>query len=185
MSQSPNPEQQPYQPTGYPQTGYPQTGSQPSGSQPYGQEAYAGYQQYPSAGQPQAAPGYDYQAQPGPQGQWAPPAKAAGEPGFIKALFDLRFNHFVSIKFASIIYVIAIVLAGLTWLWYIVIGFMMGFAVEEVGSDYSPIMGILAIFLGWIPAVIQIVVSRVILEFLVSGVRTAQNTTKLVELQSK
>lgn len=117
---------------------------------------------------------------------------AGGEPGFFRALFDFRFRHFITIKFAGVIYIIAIIVAALQWILWIVCGFLMGAAgsgssydygydslLALGGGDFNPVFGILAIVLGWIPAAIQIIVCRVVLEFLVAGVRTAQNTTTM------
>lgn len=68
------------------------------------------------------------------------------------------------------LYVIGIVVAALLWLFYIV----LGFAAE-------PILGILALLLGWIPAIILVVLFRLGIENAVALIRTAENTTTLVK----
>ncbi|GAA4395932.1 DUF4282 domain-containing protein [Brevibacterium sp. NPDC049920] len=105
------------------------------------------------------------------------------DPGFLRALFDLKFEHFITIRFASVIYVIAMVIAVLTWVSAIIASIMMGFAmgydIWSGGSSFNPAPVLITIFLGWIPMVVQILLSRIIIEFFAATIRTAQNTTKL------
>lgn len=116
-------------------------------------------------------PGY-----PQPQGGTAPagypqrPHQAGGDPNFFKALFDLSFSHFVTLKFVKVIFVILIVLAALGWLFAIVGGFIA-----------HPIVGVLALLFGWIVPLIMLVIYRVGLEVAVALIRTAQNTSLLVK----
>lgn len=105
------------------------------------------------------------------------------DPGFLRALFDLRFEHFITIRFASVIYVIAMVIAVLTWVSAIIASIMMGFAmgydIWSGGSSFNPAPVLITIFLGWIPMVVQILLSRIVIEFFAATIRTAQNTTEL------
>ncbi|WP_454778048.1 DUF4282 domain-containing protein [Georgenia muralis] len=89
--------------------------------------------------------------------------------GFFKALFDLSFNNFVTLSFAKLIYVIALVLIGIIWLVTVLLGFN-----EGVGQ------GFLALIAGSIVGLFYVVLVRVGLEFSVAMVRTAQNTSELV-----
>ena len=90
--------------------------------------------------------------------------------GFFGALFDFNFNSFVTIKFIKFIYILSIAFLVLLWLVYVV----MGFVVE-------PGLGVAALLLGWIPVILYVIWIRVFLEFLVSTVRTAQNTSAMRE----
>lgn len=109
-----------------------------------------------------------------------------GEAGFFKALFDFKFEHFITVKFSSFLYVIAFVVAALMWLMSIVNGIFLGLAWGSMNSFYGeggfnafPL--ILSILFGWIPSVIALIAMRLGLEFAVATVRTAQNTGRIAE----
>lgn len=105
--------------------------------------------------------GQNAQAAPGPQPD--------SDPIFFSALFDLSFRHFITLKFAKVIFIILIVLAGLGWLGTIIAGFAA-----------HPGIGLLAMLFGWIGPFIMLIVYRVGLEVAVALIRTAQNTSLLV-----
>lgn len=141
-------------------------------------------QPVPSASQPSADSAYAaptepaYGAAPAPQGRQ--------EAGFFRALFDFTFTHFITVKFSSFLYVIAIVVALLVWLLQIVSAILTGVAWGSMNSYYgeggfNAVPLILAILFGWIPSVIALLVFRLGLEFSVATVRTAQNTTEIAE----
>ena len=95
---------------------------------------------------------------------------------FFRALFDLKFEHFVTLKFSAIIYVLLIAYFALIWLGSVIVGLI------AAAQDSSGLVILLpALLLGWIPALISILLVRVGLEFLSAGIRTAINTGKLVE----
>ncbi len=105
---------------------------------------------------------------------------------FFKALFDLKFENFVTINFASVLYTLSIVTAVGTWILWIVITALAsaaasGFSYYMSGSGGGllAMMFVPAILLGWIPALAQIILSRIALEFMVANIRTAQNTTEM------
>ncbi|WP_349827552.1 DUF4282 domain-containing protein [Brevibacterium litoralis] len=157
----------------------------PNGGQQYGSGAPAG-EAYGSgatgvygSGAAAAAPGHGQQA---PAADFPSRKNSTEDPGFFKALFDFRFKHYVTLKFLGILYVLIFVVAALTWISWIVCGFAAG-AINPWG-DYNPVFGILAILFGWIPGAFYIVFGRVALEWIAANVRTAQNTSKLVEAQS-
>jgi hypothetical protein len=89
--------------------------------------------------------------------------------GFFNALFDLSFNNFVTLAFAKLIYVIALIIIAIIWLVAVIAAFS-----EGIGQ------GLLAVVLGSIVALFYVVLVRVGLEFSVAMVRTAQNTSDLV-----
>lgn len=105
---------------------------------------------------------------------------------FFKALFDLKFETFVTINFASVLYTLSIITAVGTWLLWIVITALasaaasgLSYAFSGSGGGLLSMMFLPTIFLGWIPALAQIILSRIALEFMVANIRTAQNTTEM------
>ena len=180
-------------------------GSAPQGSAHTGpvapQQQYASAPVQPTAGQPvasQPAAGQPYPAanyntgevsaqnvQPTGQVQSQAP-KGNVFTRFFKALFDLKFENFVTINFASVLYTLSIVTAVGTWILWIVITALAsaaasGFSYYMSGSGGGllAMMFVPAILLGWIPALAQIILSRIALEFMVANIRTAQNTTEM------
>lgn len=151
----------------------PQNPSQGYGQQPGGNQARPAPGQPQQNGYPAPPQGYGQQGygQPGygPQGYGEPT-----EPGFFQALFDLSFRHFVTIKFASVIYVIGLVIIALGWLFSVIAGF-----VESAGA------GIALLILGAIVAFVYVILFRVMLEFYVAMVRTSQNTSILVDREKR
>lgn len=169
-------------------------------SDPYGQQSAAASGQQDAWGAQSASSAPQPPAQDQAWGSAQSPAAAPypatgggasgdgrfGEAGFFKALFDFKFEHFITVKFSSFLYVIAFVVAALMWLSNIVSGIMFGFAWGSMNSyfgepSFSPVPLILSILFGWIPSVILLIAMRLGLEFAVATVRTAQNTKRLVE----
>lgn len=181
----------------------------------YDQAAHYGQQQ----GQYDQTAGYDQVAQPGQpgpyyqgadytqqnQGVYAgsqhPQAGVYGAPGtfgeqprsagFFKALFDIRFDNFIAIRWAGFIYVIAIIVAVLSWLGAIVGGIATGVAAGSAASFYgddpsfNPLPLLLAIIFGWIIPALWVIFVRLGLEFIVSTVKTAQNTKAISDSLNK
>lgn len=124
--------------------------------------------------QPQHHPEYDpYGA--GPQPGYPPPGPGQGgghtptnaeSKGFFGALFDLSFRSFVTIKFASFIYVLLMVVIGLAWLVLTIAGFV----------SENALAGVLMLVLGGIVALVYLILVRIVLEFQIAMIRTAQNT---------
>lgn len=147
------------------QPGQPGDPNQPQGQQPYGQNP--NYPQAPQGGQP------PYPPHPGqPQNPYPPQGQttAAEAKGFFGALFDVNFNSFVTIKFTKFIYILSLAFLVLGWLFLTVTAFT-----EEAW------LGTVVLLLGWIPVFLYIIYIRILLEFLVSIVRTAENTSAMKE----
>ncbi len=146
----------------------PQYGQGQYGQGQYGQQAQ--YGQFPQAGTQQ----YD-QSQYG----YGKPAKSGKGNGFFNALFDLSFSRYITVDFMRVIYAISLGLIVLAW----VAGLLFSFA--GFGDSFGEGMLMLVGFLifGTLAAFIAVVVTRITLEFYVSLVKTAQNTSKLVELE--
>lgn len=102
--------------------------------------------------------------------------------GFFRALFDLTFSSYITVKFAKVVYVINIIIVALTYLGFI---FMSCIPATQARSSGDTIFAIILIFFvilfGWIPAVLHLIVVRLGLEGAIALVRVAQNTSALRE----
>ena len=168
---------------GDPQGGYAQSAASAPAAYGYGQQQDPYGQQGspysqgpgPGYGQPYGGQPYEqqyeqqYQQQYGHHPQGVPPAPAGSRSaegaGFFAALFDFNFHSFITVKFAKFIYILLIVFLAASWLFTIIAGFI---------SD--PLAGLLALLLGWIPAIIYLILIRIMLEFFIAAVRTSQHT---------
>ena len=182
-----------------PQSQDPQYGQGPAPeptSSGYGAQDPYGQQSAPSASQPDAAQGPAWgsaqtpSAAPHGDGATQAGSSSGGEAGFFKALFDFRFEHFITVKFSSFLYIIAFVVAALMWLMNIIWGIAFGAIWGNMNSFYGeggfnafPL--VFAILFGWIPSVISLIAMRLGLEFAVATVRTAQNTGRIAQAAQK
>lgn len=177
--QSPGSPHDPNQAGGAEQSGPPAYGGPPQSGPAYSGQPYGGGSTYgaqmphtgqqPAVGSPYGDPGAAQQ----PGG--APRRRAVGEAGFLGALVDLTFRHFVTVKFAAFIYIVNIAQVVLAYLGFIIAGFVVGVGIEMAW------LGIVVLLFGWIPAILNIIWVRISLEFIVAAIRTAQNTTVLVD----
>ncbi|WP_333619099.1 DUF4282 domain-containing protein [Dietzia sp.] len=109
---------------------------------------------------------------PGPQFQPAQKNPVESR-GFFGAVFDFTFRSLVSIRFAKFLYIVAMV--------YLALGWLFGLVVVTTGAAYDDeysvvLVVILYLVFAWIPFFIQLLLVRVFLEFVISTVRTSQNT---------
>lgn len=169
MTQPPNPEdpQQPGQP------GQPDQPGQPG--QP-GQPPYPPHQGGHQSGAQGGPAGHD------PHGQWGQPqVEPAHTPssasGFFQALFDFSFKSFITVKFASFIYAVALFLIG--------VGALVGLIAAFVTMSQEPLAGVFMLLLVLIAAPFYLLLVRLTLELYVATIRTAQNTaTTAQELEN-
>lgn len=155
-----------------------QTSQQPNYGNQYGQQQYGQTQ----SSQAQGAQFGQGQAQNQNFGAGAFPqdAQAAAgkkKDGFFGALFDFEFRRFITIDFVKILYILYLVFAALMW----VGGLIVAFSGFSQGAGIGLLMLIGWLIFGTLWALFQVVISRVMLEVLVSVVRIAQNTTELVD----
>ena len=87
---------------------------------------------------------------------------------FFARLVDTSFTTFITPSIVKILYIILMVVSALTWLGVIVSGFTV-----------HPVVGVMAIVFGWIPALLTLIASRVGLEIAIAMIRTAINTSAL------
>lgn len=156
---------------------YSQTGGygQPG---PYGQAGTHG-QNVHYAQNAQSAQGADYGAPPGGYGQ-------SSEPGFFKSLFDFRFERFVAVRWAGIIYLISVIVAALWWLGAVVTAIGIGAAASRATywnpePEFNAWPLIIAILFGWIVPALWVIFVRLVLELIVSSVRTAEHTKRIAD----
>lgn len=153
--------QQPYPPQGYPQQSSSQQGAPAGGfggpSAPGGPGGPSG----PGGGNPSYS-----QQNPSPQDP--APRNRVDSKGFFAALFDFSFKSYVTIKFAAFIYALALLGLGIGWLVLLIVSF----------SD-SALAGVMFLIFGTLLFGLYLVFIRMMLEFYIAAVRTAQNTSAL------
>lgn len=160
----------------YQQGGYSQPGAYQQ--DPYQQGAYS-----QSAAQQQAY-GQPAYGQP-PFGQ--APQSAPQQSGFFKSLFDIRFDNFIAVKWAGFIYIIAIVVAALSYLGTIIAGISAGVAAGTAsaymtgGPSFSIWPLLIAIIFGWIIPALWVIGVRLVLELIVSNIKTAEHTKRIAD----
>jgi Domain of unknown function (DUF4282) len=97
-----------------------------------------------------------------------PPAGAApqGSPrkGFFGALFDFKFEHFITPMIVKFVYVLALVALVIGWLFFIVAGFA-----DSVSA------GVIAVVLGPILLLLYLAFIRMTLEFYLALVRMSED----------
>ncbi|MBM6588626.1 DUF4282 domain-containing protein [Brevibacterium sp. RIT 803] len=162
-----------------PQNQYGQYGQSAQQGQYYQDADYAAYNQGNYAGS-QHAPVGNFQ-------QPAAPQKPGGSGGFFKSLFDFRFDNLIAVRWAGFIYIIAIVVAALSWLGSIIGGIVTGAAAGAAtsylsdGPSFSPWPLLLAIIFGWIIPALWVIFVRLALELIVANVKTAENTKRIAD----
>lgn len=188
--------QQPFGSQPHDQYGY----QQGYGTEQYGsQQGYGSQQAYP-ADQTQAygsqqAQGYDpatgansgygtataYDQYGG--GQYGAPAPR--QPSFFSSLFDLKFRSFITIRFAAVIYVIGIVLIALNYIGAVISSIIVAGASMATAAYTSSGVGGVGVFLvimtvivGAVMTIFWIMLLRVIIEFFVANIRTAESTSE-------
>lgn len=171
-----------------PSDAYQQGGSYQQSGEAYSQHADAysqpGAYQQGSAYQQQ---GVAYPQSGGYQSGGYPQQSGTGEKGFFKSLFDIRFDNFISVKWSGFIYIIAIVVAALSYLGTIIGAIVTSTAASSAagyyssGPSFSILPIILAIIFGWIIPALWVIFVRLCLELIVANIKTAENTRKIAD----
>jgi hypothetical protein len=180
----------------------PDWGQQHSTTQPVGQppgsSAESWHQPDPSQGwqhapasAPQPQPGGFFGQSPGgyggPHGQPPPPQQPS--PGIrriadanpFRAAFDFGFNSYATPGLVKIIYVLATILAVIWWIGGTIMTFITGAAITSLGNPYGGggaggiVLGVFALLLGWIPALLWLLLVRIVLEASTALVRLADD----------
>ena len=117
------------------------------------------------------------------QALYAAPAPAHKDG--LRALFDLSFTEMVTPLVVKILYVLSMIVGILWWLFAILIGTGAA-SIDPYFNSGSSVMLVLGILLGWIPGVIIVLGTRMISEFVLSGLKTqraAEDILKRLESQ--
>jgi len=144
----------------------------PPPSQPPQQPGDSGYGQQPPQGQPHQPPQVPPPPPAYPQGgqSWGYGSGVPQGPdgtsakGFFAALFDWRFHTLITPKIVSAVYLVGMILLGLTWLFWVIFGFAS-----------EPVIGVLALIIGPIIVLVYLAFFRMTLEFYFALVRMSDD----------
>lgn len=85
-------------------------------------------------------------------------------------------------SFARVLFVIAIVIACLWYLFALIGAFSGAMFASTFGVNSGGVtLGVLTLLFGWIPPFLWLLVVRVVLEFVVATIRNSQNTSILAK----
>ncbi|UAL30119.1 DUF4282 domain-containing protein [Nocardioides rotundus] len=107
-------------------------------------------------------PPQDPYGQPGSYGQ--PQTGSSSSPGFFGALFDFKFEHFITPMIVKVVYILTLVFLVLGWLFYVIFAFSQNSAA-----------GLAVLLLGPIVLVLYLAFIRMTLEFYLAIVRMSQD----------
>lgn len=99
-----------------------------------------------------------------PYGQPAPAAPSPGGKGFFGALFDFRFEHFITPIIVKVVYVLALAALLLGWLLFLAAGF-----------SQSATGGLVVLLLGPVALILYLAFIRMTLEFYLAVVRMSED----------
>lgn len=132
-------------------------------------------------GDPQPSPrGVGYTAQVPPP----TPRNAAGDSNPITSLLDFSFNRYATPGLVKIVYILAIVVAVLLWIGGGIGTIVTGTGMNELSDGLGTpmvVLGVLQLVLGWIPAVLVIALTRIMLEFSAATVRTSTAVREIAD----
>lgn len=142
-----------------------------------GTASYAAPPAYSDPAAPQPAPVYPAQPYPGQaMGQMSTPATG----NFFGALFDMSFTKYITITWAKVIYILWLIGVGLTWL-FGSYGFGSISGANTYRGEFDGAAFLFALIVGIVPALLQVIAGRMLLEFVVAIIRTEMNTRALAE----
>lgn len=115
------------------------------------------------------------------------PRRESALAGVAKGLVDLSFRRSIVADGAGLVYALWIAVSVLQWIGWIILSLMIGLSTSNSsywndGGMRAPWLPVLVVLLGWIPALLQIVVGRAVLELLTAAVRAAVASQRTVEL---
>ena len=136
----------------------------------------------PASEQPtQAAPEHPFSSEPPAAHQAAPPARTITEvfaerldnDGFFSALFDFTFTRYVTRKLAGPVYVVGLVLIGLSTILSLIYWLGQGIATHSFLGAFVFLFGLILTVVG---SALAILLLRVAIEVFVAVVAIAENT---------
>ncbi len=93
-----------------------------------------------------------------------------GTPSFFAGLFDYSFSKFITTRVLGVLYGLITVLLAI------------GYIIVVIGAFASSVwLGLVVLILGPLVALVYLIFARITLEFYAAAIRTASNTTRLVE----
>ena len=93
-----------------------------------------------------------------------------GTPSFFAGLFDYSFSRFITTKVLGVLYGLVTVLIAI------------GYIVAVIGAFASNVwLGLVVLILGPLVGLVYLIFARITLEFYAAAIRTASNTTTLVD----
>jgi len=99
--------------------------------------------------------------------QYGAPQPLKTSKGFLGALFDFSFTHFVTPMIVKFVYVLSVVVLGLTWLVFLASSF-----------SQSAALGVAVLILGPIGMLIYLAFIRMTLEFYLAITRMSEDIHK-------
>lgn len=101
-------------------------------------------------------------------------------PGLLRTVFDfkLRSDRVATVKIARFVYVAVGLISVLLWVGIVSVAFLLG---ASSGMPEFAVIGILSLPIGAVLVVVLIAAVRVVLEFVLANIRTAQHTALIVE----
>ncbi|MCR2052124.1 DUF4282 domain-containing protein [Actinomyces bowdenii] len=124
-------------------------------------------------------PDLAHTAEPHP-GQTVGQAPGTASGNFFGALFDMSFTKYITITWAKVIYILWLIGVGLTWL-FGSYGFGSISGANTYRGEFDGAAFLFALIVGIVPALLQVIAGRMLLEFVVAIIRTEMNTRALVE----
>lgn len=110
---------------------------------------------------------------------WTGESSSTGDhKGFFAALFDFSFSHFITLKFAKLIYILAVALNAV-FMFFVVIGASTFVFDDYYGFFSGLLIFIFAIIAAAVSALLNVIFLRIGLELAVSVIRLAQNSTEI------
>ncbi|MGB3763483.1 MAG: DUF4282 domain-containing protein [Ornithinimicrobium sp.] len=94
--------------------------------------------------------------------------------GFFSALFDLDFNHFITVKFVKLIYVVLMAVLFLSAIVYFLASIVVGFS-----DQGSPLIILFALFFIPLVTLVYLVILRIFMESVVVFFRIGENTAAM------
>lgn len=157
--------------------------------QPWEQQQGSPYTQ-PQPGPGPAQPGWNTPPQGAQAGGWGPYGQPAdpqpsGSRGnrlvaavrtFVKDLFNLEFDRFVTPSILKVLYLLTIIGVGLYWFGSVIFLFVAGATTSDSGDGGGAIvfLAVLDLLFGWIFALVFLALFRVQYEYMVAMIRTSE-----------
>jgi len=138
---------------------------------------------YPPPPQPlyaqQLIPGWEQRT----HGRNGGAAGGGGDDGPFLEAFDFSFDRYATPAVAKVVYMVTVILCALTYVGSVIVAFAIFMLDQNLGGVYnhtgSPFPGFLVLVLGWIPALLIILMARLALEQALATVRTAVDARAL------